>query len=304
MIIPEASTSICTATIMGATATIAVFLSLTLSAIAKHLKFWSKETEKMQTAGYLGAKPGAIETRLLRVLFALKGIIESVEIKIVGQENFPSGRCIIVANHVDLGDTDVLSAIVGTRAGRFLITAQEVPPNDPEGIVMAMAGAIPVQMNSKIAKVKALRAACKALVNDGPNALLAIFPQGQLDIDETIAQETFKTGAAEIARMAAAECETAISIVPVGIHYKRDKNKVPFLHMILKKAFNFILPNKRDGGLFFSESKYAAIAVIGQPLKISPDAPSDRDNIQADKTTVTARIYEMVKAAHELALLA
>ena len=238
----------------------------------------------------------------MRIVFKLKGYVESGEITVIGRENIPVARCILVANHVDIGDTDIISEIVRLRQGRFLIDLREVPPAKPEGVIMAMAGAIPVDQSSKRAKLEVMETAARALVEDGENALLMIFPQGQLDPFEEIKLETFKRGTSEIAARAANRLDSsdALWIVPVGIHYKSDARMVPFPQKVLKCVFNSLIPRKRDGSPFFSISKYGAIAVIGEAIPVI--APQQGQKLPKENALATELIHSAIKASHDEAV--
>lgn len=285
-----------------ATQEIAVFSLIALSAyisissVRKYLHFWKQETQKMQEVGYLAPKPGKIETAVTRIIFRVKGYIECCKITIIGRERLPQGRIILAGNHIDIGDTDVISAIVGRKAGRFLIALAELPPAKPESIIMAMAGAIPVNQHSKRAKLAVIDTAADALVADGPASMLAIFPQGQLDPSEEISLESFKRGTAEIARRAAQQLDSSetLWIVPFGIHYKNDEQKVPVLNSLLKHVMNKHMPRRHDNTPFFSVAKYEAIAVIGTPIPVS---------LEGSKSELTTQlIHRAIKDAHTRAL--
>lgn len=280
---------------------LAIITSLQQS-IRDYFSFWKLESKKLQDVGYLAPKPGRIETAITRSLFKIKGYIECCKITIIGRENLPTGRTIIAGNHIDIGDTDVISEIVGRKAGRFLIALPEVPPEKPEGILMAMAGAIPVDQLSKRAKVTVISTAADALIDDGPDALLAIFPQGQLDPNEEITLESFKRGTAEIARRAAERLKPneTIWIVPLGIHYKNDELKVPLLNRHFKHMMNKLMPPRRDGSPFFSVAKYEAIGVIGEPIAVTSQRLSTQ--LPEDNALATKFLHAAVKSAHNKAL--
>lgn len=265
------------------------------------LAFWSAESRKIQTPGYLAPKTGPVMCKILRAIFFLKGKIESVNIDVIGRENIPADRFIIAANHVDIGDVDVLSEIVGARAGRFLITSAEVLPGTAEGILMTVAGAIPVDQSSRRSKYGAMTTAARALVEDGHDAILAIFPQGQLDTDEKLEPELFKRGCSEIAFHAGEELAgQRLWILPVGIHCKRDVSKVPLKYKVLKAVANFVMPLKHDGQPFFSSSKYRTIAAIGKPISAHTYGAATAE-LPEDGEMATACIYRAIKAAHETA---
>lgn len=273
-----------------------------VNGLRDYLSFWKNETRKMQEVGYLAPKPRTVEATVTRLAFKLKGFIECCKITIVNRENIPSGRLIIAGNHIDIGDTDVISEIVGRTPGRFLIALSELPTDRPEGVLMAMAGAIPVDQHSKKAKLTVIDTAANALVADGQNALLAIFPQGQLDPNEEIKLESFKRGTVEIARRATMQLapDEDLWIVPLGIHYKSDAKRVPLLNRILKREMNKFLPIRHDGTPFFTENKYEAIGVIGEPLLVGKQG--NYSDLPDDNTAATKLIHTAIKDAHSAAV--
>ena len=296
--------------IFGGLLATAILIILTIQfqiSIHNYLRMWIRESKKLQISGYLGRKPSGLETTLMRALFKFKGYVESGRIVVVGRKNLPAERCILVANHIDIGDTDVISDIVGRRQGRFLIDLREVPPAKPEGMIMAMAGAIPVDQSSKRAKLMVMDTAARALVEDGENALLMIFPQGQLDPKEELTLESFKRGTAEIAFRAAMQLHPSepLWIVPLGIHYNKDAEFVPLPQKILKAVFNRLIPKKHDGTPFFTEAKYEAVAVLGQPIQIkvrNSARGTQRSLLPNESQLLTRAIYDAIKTAHESAL--
>lgn len=279
--------------------TLVLFLPVWIFRTVKWLAFWSEESFKIQTPGYLAPKTSEACCKVLRSLFWLKGKLESVRIDVSGRENIPSERFIIAANHTDIGDTDVLSEILGARAGRFLISSLEVLPGTAEGLLMTVAGAIPVDQTSRRSKIGAMKTAARGLVEDGFEAVLAIFPQGQLDTEELLAPELFKRGCAEIAFLAGEELAgQKLWILPVGIHCKRDESKVPISFKLLKLLANFILPRKHDGEPFFSSDKYRTVAVIGKPISVCTYGSTSCE-LPEDGEQATSHIYRAIKAAHE-----
>src|SRR5205085_386025 len=151
----------------------------------KYFSFWSEESMKVQEIGYIAPKPGFPETHIMHAACKVIGMFENGPIEIIGRENIPHcGRVILALNHVGHADVPVVSEIVGPRSGRFLIHRDMVPPRDATGILLTMSGAIAVEFRTKLGRARAGIAAIDALVKDGPNGWLVIFPQGNFFADE------------------------------------------------------------------------------------------------------------------------
>lgn len=135
-------------------------------------------------------------------------------IKIKGEENIPSGGCILASNHTSLSDVLVLSASLGGRQIRYMAKEElfRIPLLSP--LIRAL-GAYPVRRGA--ADVNSIKTAV-SLIEDGE--MLGIFPQGTRQSGVDPRTTSVKGGVGMIA------FHTKADVLPVFIDNDSRKTRI------------------------------------------------------------------------------
>ena len=261
----------------------AVTVLLLLRALVWRALFWFNQGAKMQGSGYLSPPPSIFARAFLRINSAILRRLVVGPVKVYGREHLQgNGRQIYVPNHTfPLDFTLVLKA---TRATfRFMTVVTEL--KGIRGILGAWTGAIPVNTKVEGGGEAAVKA-CIEWLTSKANAKLLAFPQGKLVLDNVLNRADFKTGFARIAAgVEQLKPGEELEIVPIGLHYIEDTNRKRWWHALTK-------PLRR----MFGKSKYGAVVVIGEPIKIAA-LPTD---VVAATDLIFARIEGLVNQARQL----
>ena len=243
--------------------------------------------------------PYFLTALLMRFLCIILGFFEVGPIRILGRHRLPrKGPTIIAPFHIDAGDGSIISSLLGVKPMYYLIRTTEVVGF--RGWLGTLTGAIAVDEETQEGRSKAFKAAISALSNGGPNVCMVIFPQGQLVPDQEVRRTDFKSGTMAIAKLAARKRKEPIWIVPIGMHYRKDKSQSTMFQKIVQGLGFKHFRNH------FGTQNYGAFAVVGRPFKVTPKT-ADLEEItrglslddDADKATdaYVRRLMVLQKAA-------
>lgn len=282
-----------------ATILLAFFILVSVQLIKSRFEYWAPHVVKVQQGGYVPPAPYFLTALFMRFLCIILGFLEVGPIKILGKHRLPQkGPTIIAPFHIDAGDGSIVSALLGVKPMYYMIRTTEV--EGVRGWLGTLTGAIAVDEESQEGRSKAFKAAISALTNGGPNVCMVIFPQGQLVPDQEVRREDFKSGTMAIAKLAARKRKEPIWIVPIGMHYRKDKSQSTiFQSLIQRLGFKYFRNH-------FGTQNYGAYAVVGRPFKVTPKT-ADLEDIarglslddDADKATdaYVQRLLILQKAA-------
>lgn len=242
-------------------ATFVILVSLQL--IHSRILYWAPHVVKVQQGGYVPPAPYFLTAMLMRCLCIILGFFEVGPIRILGRHRLPrKGPTIIAPFHIDAGDGSIISSLLGVKPMYYMIRTTEVVGF--RGWLGTLTGAIAVDEESQEGRSKAFKAAIAALTSGGPNVCMVIFPQGQLVPDQEVRRTDFKSGTMAIAKLAARKRKEPIWIVPIGMHYRKDKSQSTMFQSLVQ-GLGF--KNFRN---LFGTQNYGAYAVVGRPFKVTP----------------------------------
>lgn len=242
---------------------LAFFILVCAQLIKSRFDYWAPHVVKVQQGGYVPPAPYFLTALFMRFLCIILGFLEVGPIKILGKHRLPQkGPTIIAPFHIDAGDGSIVSALLGVKPMYYMIRTTEV--EGVRGWLGTLTGAIAVDEESQEGRSKAFKAAISALTNGGPNVCMVIFPQGQLVPDQEVRREDFKSGTMAIAKLAARKRKEPIWIVPIGMHYRKDKSQSTLFQKLIQGiGFKYFRNH-------FGTQNYGAYAVVGRPFKVTP----------------------------------
>jgi hypothetical protein len=290
--------------IVAVIAVIVIGIAYLVKLVRARIRFWAPHVVKVQEGGYVPPQPYFLTALLMRCLCIVLGFLEVGPIRILGRNRLPEhGPTIIAPFHIDAGDGSIVSSLLGVKPMYYLIRTTEVV--GLRGWIATLTGAIAVDEETQEGRSKAFKAAINALANGGPDVCMVIFPQGQLVPDQEVRRSDFKSGTMAIAKLAARKRKEPIWIVPIGMHYRKDKEESTLFQKIVQG-----LGFKHFRNLFGTQN-YGAFAVVGRPFKVTPKT-ADLEELarglslddDADKATdaYVQRLVILQKAAKKRSL--
>lgn len=298
--------------------TILILLAAALAGLGLFLylrsryRFWANEGRKLLEGGYLPPPPSLPARLFFKLVTRLFVFLVVGPVKVKGRRNARyNGRLVIGPNHTFAMDFAVVRTALPTH---YVQIAKAAEVAGVRAIFAAWVGTIAAKVEGGAAQkpgqgAAVVKAAAEYLAS-GDRTRLLLFLQGKLVYDNVLREADFRTGAVRSMKMAVELVGSGenMALLPMALHYKRDRKDATLLHRLVIKLAAFIPPlrnfrrwvevTKNEDG---SKTKtvftnYGASVVVGRPIPFS-ELPQDPH--QATQY-VRVKIQELLDQAQKL----